>query len=233
MQFSATGHHQHRVVLAPVPLSWSTPKTWVKALELSCYVDPVLRYGPFPLHSSYESTVFQHQSISALYNLGTSSFVLGDLKNMGLGIGIVQLRWSSAEIWAFSTPFQLYYASVFQHRSKSTSNNVGTYSIELVDLENIGVAVGIVQLRHFVAKIWAFSTSFQLWVHIFSRPGLYQRWTLLVPVPLSRATPKIWMWALECSLQQPKQASCIAQQWTAIQNTNWYWLQRHLANVNN
>jgi len=49
IQFSATGHHQHRVVSVPVPLSWATSKMWVWALELSSYVTWLLRYGPFPL----------------------------------------------------------------------------------------------------------------------------------------------------------------------------------------
>jgi len=67
----------------------------------------VLRYVAFPLHSSYESTFFQIRTLSTLDIVGTSSIESGDPENIGVGVGIVQLRHCSADMCGFSSSLQL------------------------------------------------------------------------------------------------------------------------------
>ena len=73
----------------------------MSALELSRYVDPVLRYRAFPLHSRYQATLFQYRSISTLDDIDTYYVELGDLKNIGVAFPV----------------HSRYQATVFQYRS--------------------------------------------------------------------------------------------------------------------
>ena len=93
---------------------------------------------------------FQTRTPSTLDVVGTSSIESGDPENMGVGVGIVQLRHFIAEIWAFSTsiPFHSTYQTSFPHRSISTLGDVGTGPTEFADTKNMGVSVKIMAICH-------------------------------------------------------------------------------------
>jgi len=76
----------------------------VGIVQLRCCIAEILSFSSF---SSFRATILSYRSLPTSSTIGTASIELDDPKNMSVDVGIVQLCRRSAEIWGFSTSFQL------------------------------------------------------------------------------------------------------------------------------
>jgi hypothetical protein len=84
-----------------------------------------------------------------LHSIETTSIELLVLENMGVAVGISFLSHLQAEIYVLP----VLVAAMLDFLLPVWSHSIETISVELLDPENIGVAVGISLLSHLQAEI--------------------------------------------------------------------------------